>query len=52
MEEELELHLELATEDRQRRMGATEDAVRAAYLRAGGVAQRWKRDGINAACRG
>ena len=32
MKEELKLHLELATEDIQRRMGATEDAVRAAHL--------------------
>lgn len=39
MEEELNLHLELATEDMQRRMSATEDAVQAAHLRAGGVAQ-------------
>jgi putative ABC transport system permease protein len=39
MEEELKVHVELATEDMQQRMGATEDAVRAAHLRAGGVAQ-------------
>jgi predicted permease len=39
MEEELKVHLEFATEDMQRRMGSTEDAVRAAHLRAGGVAQ-------------
>jgi predicted permease len=39
MEEELRLHLELATEDMQRRMGATEEAARSARLRAGGVSQ-------------
>src|SRR5688572_28483628 len=39
MAEELELHLELATEDMQRRMGATGDAARAARLRAGSVSQ-------------
>ncbi|MCA1560081.1 MAG: ABC transporter permease [Acidobacteria bacterium] len=39
MEEELKLHLELATEDMQRRMGATDEAVRVAHLRAGGITQ-------------
>lgn len=39
LEEELRLHLELAAEDMQRRMGATEGAVRAAHLKAGSVAQ-------------
>jgi predicted permease len=39
LEEELRLHLELATDDEQRR-GQTEDAaVRAARIRAGGVSQ-------------
>ena len=52
LEAELRLHLELAAEDVQRRRGATEDAVRAARLRAGGVSQAMEALRINAACRG
>src|SRR5215510_11470173 len=39
MEEELRSHLELAGEDMLRHGGSTEDALRAARLKAGGVAQ-------------
>ncbi|MBI2150346.1 MAG: ABC transporter permease [Acidobacteria bacterium] len=39
MEEELRSHLDLAAEDILRRGGSTEDALRAARLQAGGVAQ-------------
>jgi ABC-type antimicrobial peptide transport system permease subunit len=39
LEEELRLHLELATDDEQRRGHTLEDAVRAARIRAGGVSQ-------------
>src|SRR5262245_43430276 len=39
MEEELKSHLELAREDRVRHGGSTEDALRAARLKAGGGAQ-------------
>jgi predicted permease len=39
MEEELKSHLELARADMLRRGGSTEDALRAARLEAGGVAQ-------------
>ena len=39
MEEELDLHLELAAEDAQRRGGVREDAARAARLQAGSVAR-------------
>lgn len=39
LEEELRLHLDLAAEDRRRRGDPPESAVRAARIRAGGVAQ-------------
>lgn len=39
MEEELRLHLELATDDMRRRGSASDDAGRAARLRTGGIAQ-------------
>jgi putative ABC transport system permease protein len=39
MQEELRSHLELASEDMLRHGGSTEDALRAARLKAGGVAQ-------------
>ena len=39
LEEELRSHLELATDDAQRRGPTPEDAVRAARIRAGGVSQ-------------
>jgi putative ABC transport system permease protein len=39
LEEELRLHLELATDDAQRRGHTLEDAARAARIRAGGVSQ-------------
>jgi putative ABC transport system permease protein len=39
LEEELRLHLELATDDAQRRGHTMEDAMRAARIRAGGVSQ-------------
>jgi predicted permease len=39
MEEELRSHLELASEDMRRHSGSSEDALRAARLKAGGVAQ-------------
>jgi len=39
MEEELRLHLELASEDMARRGDSTEDALRAARLKEGGVSQ-------------
>lgn len=39
LEEELRLHLELAAEDMQRRLGPDADAARAARLRAGGLVQ-------------
>jgi putative ABC transport system permease protein len=39
LEEELRSHLELATDDAQRRGHTREDAVRAARIRAGGVSQ-------------
>src|SRR5215475_8597370 len=39
MEEELRSHVELAGEDMRRRGGATENAVRLASLKVGGVAQ-------------
>lgn len=39
MAKELELHLALAIDDMRRRMGPTPDAVRAAHLQVGGVAQ-------------
>ena len=39
LEEELRLHLEMATEHERRRANATEDAGRAAAIRLGGVAQ-------------
>jgi putative ABC transport system permease protein len=39
LEEELRVHLELATDDEQRRGHTQEDAVRAARIRAGGVSQ-------------
>src|SRR5436190_20186825 len=39
MEEELRLHLELASEDMQRRGGSPEEARRAARIQVGGVDQ-------------
>jgi putative ABC transport system permease protein len=39
LEEELRLHVELATDEAQRRGQTLEDAVRAARIRAGGVSQ-------------
>jgi len=39
LEEELRLHLELAAEDARRRGNSPESAVRAARIRAGGIAQ-------------
>jgi predicted permease len=39
LEEELRLHLELATEEEQRRADSGEDAGRAAAIRSGGMAQ-------------
>jgi predicted permease len=39
LEEELRLHLELATEDERRRANSGDDARRAAAIRSGGIAQ-------------
>jgi predicted permease len=39
LEEELRVHLELATEDERRRANSSEDARRAAAIRSGGMAQ-------------
>jgi len=39
LEEELRVHLELATEDERRRANSSEDAARAAAIRSGGMAQ-------------
>src|SRR5437667_12617735 len=39
LEQELQVHLELATEDERRRNKSAEDATRAAVIRCGGIAQ-------------
>ena len=39
LEEELRLHLELATDDARRPGGSSENAARAARIRSGGTAQ-------------